>query len=83
MADVPEPTFLMIVQLHQLQAMLHLGIVPNPATGNPNPVNLPMARRELALLEILHEKTEGNLTEREHHALHEVIETLRRAIDAL
>jgi len=70
----------MIVQLHQLQAMLHLGLIPNPATGQPNPVDVRRAEYEIALLEILEEKTRGNLDENEELLLTEVVSSLHRAI---
>lgn len=73
----------MIVQLHHLQAMLQLGVLPNPATGEPNPVNLVRAQHELALLEILQEKTKGNLDEEEKQILDEIVVTLRQHIAAL
>ena len=66
----------MIVQLHFLQAMLHLGAVPNPATGQPNPVDLVKARHERALLQVLYEKTEGNLTNEEDRLIREILERL-------
>lgn len=73
----------MIVQLHQLQAMLHLGLVPNPATGQPNPVDLRRAEYELTLLEILEEKTKGNLNDEEEQLLGQVIVSLRNAVETL
>ncbi|CAN5363233.1 hypothetical protein BH09SUM1_BH09SUM1_18300 [soil metagenome] len=83
MPSQPAPSFFMIVQLHHLQALLHLGELPNPATGNPNPPNLPKARHELALLEVLAEKTSGNLNEEELRILTQVIESLRDGIAAV
>lgn len=83
MSQPPTPSFLVIVQIHQLQAMLHLGMVPNPATGTPNPVNTERAMYEITLLEILREKTEGNLSEQEQALLDEVISTLHRAAESL
>lgn len=77
---LPKPSFLLIVQLHHLQAMLQLGLIPNPATGNPNAPNPAKARHELALLEILREKTAGNLSEEEASMLDQVIDTLGRAL---
>jgi hypothetical protein len=81
MAQLPQPSFTLIVQLHHLQAMLQLGLIPNPATGKPNPPNPAKARHELALLEILEEKTQGNLTDEEQKLLDEVITATRNALD--
>jgi hypothetical protein len=80
MHATPPPSFLLIVQLHQLQAMLSLGVIPNPTTGQPNPVDHHRARHELALLEILREKTNGNLDDEEETLLVEVIHSLRTAL---
>jgi len=80
MAAIPPASFLAIVQIHHLQAMLNLGILPNPLTGKPNPRNEPMARRELHLMEILREKTLGNLTEEEDDILLESINATRMAL---
>ncbi len=62
--------------------MLHLGLVPNPATGQPNPVDLSQAQYELDLLCILSEKTEGNRTDKESEILGELIDSLQKSIDA-
>lgn len=80
MTKLPKPSFLLIVQLHHLQAMLQLGLIPNPATGNPIVPNPAKARHELALLEILREKTMGNLTDDEAAMIDQVVDTLRRAL---
>lgn len=80
MAEMPPPSFLFIVQLHHLQAMLQLGMLPNPATGQPNPVNMAKAKHELALLEILREKTAGNLDDEEAAVLDEVIGAISEVV---
>jgi len=80
MPELPPPSFFMIVQLHHLQAMLQLGLLPHPATGKPIPPNPAMARREQALLEILREKTVGNLTVEEEELLADVIGTVEAAL---
>lgn len=81
MAERPQPSFLLIVQLHHLQAMLKLGQLPNPMTGTPDRPDYIAARHELALLEILREKTSGNLTEEESRLLDEVIGSLQAAME--
>ncbi len=83
MTQMPEPSFLMIVQLHHLQAMLQLGLVPNPATGKPNAPNPMMASRELALLQILREKTAGNLDAEEQELLDKIIESIATVLQEL
>ncbi|MGI9592854.1 MAG: DUF1844 domain-containing protein [Myxococcota bacterium] len=46
-------------------ALYHLGMVPDPETGKSAAVNLPVARQTIDSLEMLREKTEGNLDEEE------------------
>lgn len=80
MTKLPKPSFLLVIQLHHLQAMLQLGLIASPATGNPIAPNPAKARHELALLEILRDKTAGNLTGEEAKVLDDVIDTLNRAL---
>lgn len=46
-------------------ALYHLGVVPDPETGEPAPANLPVARQTIDSIEMLREKTHGNLDEEE------------------
>ncbi len=78
--ELPEPSFLAIIQLHQIQAMLHLGLLPDPQSGQPAPVDTARARFELELLGILREKTSGHLDPEETELLEEVISSLEHAI---
>ena len=57
-------------------AMFQLGLLPGPA-GEPIPVDLANARRTIDLLEILQQKTRGNLTPDEAKLLDDVIYDLR------
>lgn len=76
MTQLPEPSFILIVQLHHLQAMLHLGLIQNPQTGEANPRNDAKARHELGLLKILQEKTQGNLNDEEEKMINDVIASI-------
>lgn len=58
-------------------AGLFLGCVPNPATGQVT-VNMRAAKSVLDSLEMLEEKTEGNLAEKEVKLLERVLENVRR-----
>ncbi len=78
-AQMPEPSFLAIVQIHQIQAMLHLGLLPEPESGETIPVDLSRARFEIELLNILRDKTSGQLDAEEQQLLGEVIESLEHA----
>jgi Domain of unknown function (DUF1844) len=57
-------------------AMFQLGLLPGPG-GERIPVDLMNARMTIDLLEVLQEKTEGNLTEEEAKLLDEVLYELR------
>ncbi|MFT5431046.1 MAG: hypothetical protein ACI9OJ_001725 [Myxococcota bacterium] len=58
-------------------AMLHLGAVPDPDTGEKS-CNLPMAKHTIALLEMLAEKTRGNLSQTEGDLLARLLYDLRK-----
>lgn len=81
MTEIPPPSFLAVVQLHQIQSMFHLGLLPDPRTGEPGEVNLEMARYEFELLKILQDKTAGNLDNEEMELLDDVISSLQYAIE--
>jgi hypothetical protein len=57
-------------------AMFQMGLIPGPG-GERIPVDLPNARRTIDLLEVLQEKTEGNLTPDETRLLEDVLYELR------
>lgn len=72
----------MVMQQTNLALML-LGQVPNPETGQPMK-DLEGARMFIDQLEMLESKTRGNLTEPEKHLLQQCLSTLRFAfIDAV
>ncbi len=57
-------------------AMVHLGEVPEPETGNTS-INLGMARHTIDVLGMLEEKTQGNLTSDEDNLLKNILFELR------
>ena len=57
-------------------ALIHLGEAPNPETGGPA-VNLVLARQSLDLLELLRNKTAGNLTIEEEQLFKTLLTDLR------
>ena len=57
-------------------AQVHLGAIPNPATGKQEP-ELPLAKQTIDILGILEEKTKGNLAEGEAKLLEHVLFDLR------
>jgi hypothetical protein len=60
------------------EALVHLGQVPDPVTGQPQR-DLEQARFTIDLLGMLREKTEGNRTPEESGVLDEILATLRMA----
>lgn len=57
-------------------ALIHLGEIPDPHSKKRE-VNLPAARHTISILEILAEKTEGNLSEEEKKLLDDMIYNIR------
>ena len=60
------------------QAMLGMGLLPNPATRKPE-TQLPMARYFIDLIGVLEQKTAGHLDPEESAALDETLHSLRMA----
>ena len=68
--------FAMLVSYLSTTAMFQLGLLPGPG-GEYIPSDLPNASRTIDLLEVLQEKTRGNLTGQESKLLDEVLYELR------
>lgn len=60
------------------EALVHLGQVPDPVTGQPHR-DLEQAQFTIDLLAMLQEKTQGNRTPEESAVLEEILATLRMA----
>jgi len=58
-------------------AAVHFGDVANPATGQPDDMNLDAARQMIEILSLLQEKTRGNLTAEERQLLDQLLYELR------
>ena len=68
--------FIEFVMMQAQQAAMFLGRIPNPQTGKPE-VNLEIARLFIDQLEMIHEKTRGNLTTEEAEILTRVLSDLQ------
>ena len=77
-SSVGGPSFLDLVMSLQMGAMVNLGMV-QAADGRRSPVNLPGAKDSIDLLDVLKEKTKGNLTEEESGVITEGLYHLRMA----
>lgn len=73
---VPPATITTLVNQLMLQAMFFLGKVPD-GSGQEPAVNFDMARYQIDLLQMLNEKTQGNLTDEEQAALTTALHELR------
>ena len=74
----PPASFEVLISMMFTQAMSMLGHMPDPNTGETN-VNKPYAKHSIDTLEMLGEKTKGNLTEDETQMLSEAMHALRMA----
>jgi hypothetical protein len=64
--------------MHAQNAALFLGQIPNPKTGEPE-INLDLARMFIDQLEMIQEKTRGNLTNEEAMVLRNALSNLQMA----
>lgn len=76
--QLPPASFDVLVQVIAAPAMVHLGLVANPATGQIEK-NLEQARWAIDLLHVLEEKTRGSATEAERGKLNQLLSQLRNA----
>lgn len=74
---LPPADFAAIALSFASSALFHLGLVANPETGEPGERNLPLARHSIDLLELLQEKTRGNLNDDEAALLTTLLTELR------
>ena len=74
--DLPGIDFSTLVLSLATSAMVHLGVVPEPEGGTAEK-NLPLAQQTIDTLELLQEKTRGNLTDDETKLLQSVLYELR------
>lgn len=75
-APLGEASFAMLLSGLATQAMMALGDMPSPFTGKMEP-NLDEAKFHIDLLEILEQKTKGNLTEPEAQMFEGLLYELR------
>jgi hypothetical protein len=57
-------------------ALVHLGELPDPIT-NTKEVNLPLAKQSISIIEMLKEKTKGNLTPEEDGMIESLLYDVR------
>jgi hypothetical protein len=69
-------TFQTLIFSFSTTALLQLGLAPDPASGKPAK-DLPAAKQTIDILEILREKTQGNLSSEEAHLLEDCLYDLK------
>jgi hypothetical protein len=77
-SEFPEASLVALIGMLSTQAMVALGLIPNPATKTAEK-QLPLARYFIDLISVLEQKTAGNLDREEAAALDETLHTLRMA----
>ena len=78
--ELPAPTFATFVLSLSTSALLHMGVIEDPESPagqdeTPDP-NLQMARHTIDILEVIKEKTRGNLEPQEEELLNGVLHDL-------
>jgi hypothetical protein len=68
--------FITLVQQYQMQAWISLGKLKNPTTDKMEN-NLELARLSIDMLEMLHTKTKGNLSEDESRLMMQILSDLK------
>jgi hypothetical protein len=76
-AGLPKPDFAALVISLAHSALYHLGLEPDPQTGQKASLDRALARQTIDTIEMLEEKTRGNLTEGEARLLEELLYDLR------
>lgn len=78
---LPPASYPMMLTTFATEAMMAMGQIPNPATQQAE-VNLEHARYAIDMLEVLREKTKGNLTTEEETMQRDLLHQLRMAFIA-
>jgi hypothetical protein len=73
---LPEINFATFIVSLNASALLHLGAIEDPVSGQTNK-NLPMAKQTIDILSMLEEKTASNLTTEESNLLKNILYDLR------
>ena len=79
--DFPVASLEMLLMTHHTQAVMALGMMPDPMTGETS-ANKDAAKFHIDMLSIIEEKTKGNLTDEESEALNSILHQLRMAFFA-
>ncbi len=75
-SNLPPADFRTLISQIATQAMLSMGAIPDPQTGQRT-VSLELAKHHTDMLGVVEEKTKGNLTDEESQMLSQVLYELR------
>ena len=76
-SELPKPDFSGFLISLGSSAFVHLGLIPDPESGQTREPNLAVARQTIDMIELLDEKTRGNLTPDETTLLRNLLADLR------
>lgn len=79
--DFPVASLEMLLMTHHTQAVMALGMMPDPMSGETS-ANKDAAKFHIDMLSIIEEKTKGNLTSEEAESLSSILHQLRMAFFA-
>jgi hypothetical protein len=79
---LPPPDLFYLASSLYMQALMGLGAIPNPISGQPK-VELEKAKHAIDTLAMLQQKTEGNRTSEESQSIEEMLHELRMAFIAV
>ncbi len=74
---LPKPDFSGFLISLGSSAFVHMGLLPDPESGKTRTPNLAIARQTIDMIELLEEKTRGNLTSDEATLLRNLLTDLR------
>jgi hypothetical protein len=76
--ELPPASLPTLISMFYSQALMGLGVMPNPASGETS-TDLEVAKHSIDLLEMLQEKTKGNTDDEESDMFDQVLHQLRMA----
>ncbi|MBK9118213.1 MAG: DUF1844 domain-containing protein [Phycisphaerales bacterium] len=74
--ELPDPSFPELLNMIVMQAVAGMGLMATP-DGQRMPPNLPIAKHFIDMLQVLEDKTKGNLTDEEKRLLDQVLYEMR------
>ena len=78
MGEIPEPDFISFIFTLSTHAQIGLGLIPNPISKKVE-VDLNLAKYQIDIIEMLHKKTKGNLSQDEEKFVGDILHNLKMA----